>query len=114
MSGVFVVVLVTHLFWPTISTQSPLPHPSTVFLAPSTPLSLSLWMGHWWCVVGGGKSVAMKPITGHLAHTHTRQEDHTMVVVECGDHGWWLLCGCVGVGGEPHALAVLVWWCWLW
>ena len=42
MSGVFVVVLVTHLFWPTISTQSPLPHPSTVFLAPSTPLSLSL------------------------------------------------------------------------
>ena len=43
MSGVFVVVLVTHLFWPTISTQSPLPHPSTVFLAPSTPLSLSGW-----------------------------------------------------------------------
>ena len=42
MSGVFVVVLVTHLFWPTISTQSPLPHPSTVFLAPSTPLSLSV------------------------------------------------------------------------
>ena len=36
-----------------------------------------------------------------------------MVVVECGDHGWWLLCGCVGVGGEPHALAVLVWWGWL-
>ena len=71
-------------------------------------------MGHLWCVVGGGKSVAMKPITGHLAHSHTRQEDHTMVVVECGDHGWWLLCGCVGVGGEPHALAVLVWWCWLW
>ena len=43
MSGVFVVVLVTHLFWPTISTQSPLPHPSTVFLAPSTPLSLCGW-----------------------------------------------------------------------
>ena len=48
--------------------------------------------------------MAMKPITGHLAHTHTRQEDHTMVVVECGDHGWWLLCVVVLVLVVNHTL----------
>ena len=139
MSGVFVVVLVTHLFWPTISTQSPLPHPSTVFLAPSTPLSL--WTGHLWCVVGGGKSVAMKPITGHLAHSHTQDRkttpwlwlsvvtmvggccvvvlvlvvNHTLWLclcggVGCGDHEWWHLALHQANHASAHCVALLLWW----
>ena len=127
------LVLANHFH--SITTPSPL-H----CLSCSIHASLSVWMGHWWCVDGCGKSVAMKPITGHLAHTQDRKTtpwlwlsvvtmvggccvvvlvlvvNHTLWLclcggVGCGDHEWWRLALHQASHASAHCVALLLWWC---
>lgn len=139
MSGVFVVVLVTHLFWPTISTQSPLPHPIHC-LSCSIHASLSVdgalvvccwrWQdcchetNHW---PSGSNTQDRKTtpwlwlsvvtmVGGCCVVVLVLVVNHTLWLclcggVGCGDHEWWHLALHQASHASAHCVALLLWWC---